>query len=297
MNDEEALLLTLLDQPHDPAVRLVYADWLEERGHEDLAEYLCLHTAARPAFRQRLRELRERHRHDWVDLHSLMLSWHGVLAVLRRRLADVVAWCTRREYQVLRTPDLLPHLHRGASSIESLWHCRRPEERTTLVHQLGNLRAAKLGAMGLAPEETAHDLAGGRLVLFAPDRAQGDGAMRLNSGGYFDVYQAPAWDTWLFYFDEGAAGRRRTQTHWEHEWILRRKVLPLAFASYLVAWVPPGLIQAVDRARDVPGVPCLEWAENVDCELTARLRELGWLMTPDRVRAVARTEQRIGQRR
>jgi uncharacterized protein (TIGR02996 family) len=296
MSDEEALLLTLLDRPHDPAVRLVYADWLEDHGEDDLAEWLRLHTAARPAYRQRLRELRERHRHDWVDLHGVTLRWDGVLAVLRRRLADVVAWCTRREYKVLRTPELMPHLHNGASSIESLWHCRRPEERTALVHRLGNLRAARLDAFGLAPEETATDLAGGRLVLFAPDRAHGDGAARLNSGGYFDAYQAPAWDTWLFYFDEGAAGRRRAHTHWEHEWILRRKVLPVAFASYLVAWVPPALVRAVDRARDVPGVPCLEWAENVECDLTVRLRELGWLHAPERERALARTEQRIGQR-
>ncbi|HYT88049.1 MAG TPA: TIGR02996 domain-containing protein [Gemmataceae bacterium] len=32
MNDEEALLRTVLEQPDDPATRAIFADWLEEQG-------------------------------------------------------------------------------------------------------------------------------------------------------------------------------------------------------------------------------------------------------------------------
>lgn len=38
--DEEALLRAVVDAPGDDAPRLVYADWLEEHGHPERAEYL-----------------------------------------------------------------------------------------------------------------------------------------------------------------------------------------------------------------------------------------------------------------
>src|SRR3954454_6234130 len=40
MTDEEAFLDALAEDPDDDATRLVYADWLEERGEEGRALYL-----------------------------------------------------------------------------------------------------------------------------------------------------------------------------------------------------------------------------------------------------------------
>ena len=39
-NDEEALMAAIAAAPFDDAPRLVYADWLQERGDEAKAEYL-----------------------------------------------------------------------------------------------------------------------------------------------------------------------------------------------------------------------------------------------------------------
>src|SRR5262249_7732920 len=105
----------------------------------------------------------------------------------------------------------------------------------------------------------------------------GDGRARYVTGSYLDAYQAPAWDTWLFYFDDGGEGRRRAHQHWEAEWIVRRKVTPVAFASYLVAWVPPTLIPAVEWGYNLSANGPVAWAEGVDCELPAQLRARGWL--------------------
>jgi len=297
MHDEEALLLTLLDRPHEPAVRLVYADWLEDHGQDELAEWHRLETTAARGrhTRCRLRELRQRHLTDWVDIGGVTVTWHSALAVFRRRLAETVAWCSQQDYKVLRTPELLPQAGRSQSGIEPLWHCEGLEQRTLLVHQLGNRRAARLDELGLVPDVPASDLTGGRLLLFEPEWASGDGTARLYSDSFFDEYQAPPWDTWVFYFDDGDAGRHRVHRHWEDEWILRRKVLPAAFASYLVAWVPPPLVQAVDWACDISGRKSAEWLENVDCDLSIRLRELGWLRAPDRSHTVARREQHVRQ--
>jgi uncharacterized protein (TIGR02996 family) len=40
MSDEKGLLAAIWDQPHDDAPRLVYADWLEENGQPERAEFI-----------------------------------------------------------------------------------------------------------------------------------------------------------------------------------------------------------------------------------------------------------------
>jgi uncharacterized protein (TIGR02996 family) len=73
---EEALLASVLDAPGDDAPRLVYADWLEERG-DPRAELLRLECEFLrlppddervPAIRARLYELHRALDHDWVTL-------------------------------------------------------------------------------------------------------------------------------------------------------------------------------------------------------------------------------------
>jgi uncharacterized protein (TIGR02996 family) len=44
MTTEEGLLREVIDHPHDPAARLIYADWLEEHG-DPRAEFLRLEVA------------------------------------------------------------------------------------------------------------------------------------------------------------------------------------------------------------------------------------------------------------
>ncbi|QEL13214.1 TIGR02996 domain-containing protein [Limnoglobus roseus] len=48
MTDEDAFLRKLLDNPADDVVRLVYADWLEERDRAAKAEFLRLEAVAEP---------------------------------------------------------------------------------------------------------------------------------------------------------------------------------------------------------------------------------------------------------
>jgi uncharacterized protein (TIGR02996 family) len=40
MNDGEALFQAILEDPEDTGLRLVYADWLEEHGDADRAEFI-----------------------------------------------------------------------------------------------------------------------------------------------------------------------------------------------------------------------------------------------------------------
>src|SRR3712207_3150772 len=45
MTENDALLRAILDSPEDDAPRLVYADWLEEQGDPERAEFIRLQVA------------------------------------------------------------------------------------------------------------------------------------------------------------------------------------------------------------------------------------------------------------
>src|SRR5262245_25827204 len=74
MSDEKALLAAIWDEPYDDSVRLVYADWLDERGQPERAEFIRLQIErARldewddlpPALRQREQALWRKWRRRW----------------------------------------------------------------------------------------------------------------------------------------------------------------------------------------------------------------------------------------
>jgi len=64
MNAEHAFLQTILAHPNDDAPRLIYADWLEERGDAARAEFIRLQCADRDP--QRQRELLDCYKAEWV---------------------------------------------------------------------------------------------------------------------------------------------------------------------------------------------------------------------------------------
>src|SRR5271168_4564759 len=78
MNEDRAFVLAILEKPDDDARKLVYADWLEERG-DPRAEYLRLMMKVRqerivsPEQRQRHQELSaELAGHRTVEMQAFM---------------------------------------------------------------------------------------------------------------------------------------------------------------------------------------------------------------------------------
>jgi len=68
--DGAALLQTILDHPDDDAPRLVYADWLEEQGQQERAEFIRVQielAATLPEYSARWRELTARQSELWQD--------------------------------------------------------------------------------------------------------------------------------------------------------------------------------------------------------------------------------------
>jgi uncharacterized protein (TIGR02996 family) len=72
MTDEPALLAAIADRPDDDTPRLVYADWLDDHGAADRAEFIRLQCMlARdheddPAAAERADELENQHRIRWL---------------------------------------------------------------------------------------------------------------------------------------------------------------------------------------------------------------------------------------
>ena len=75
MSAADGLLQDILAHPDDDAPRLVYADWLDEHGDVDRAEFIRVQietallkkeNALRPALHERERDLLDRHEHEWL---------------------------------------------------------------------------------------------------------------------------------------------------------------------------------------------------------------------------------------
>src|SRR5438067_1250501 len=76
MSDHDPFLRTIAERPADDGPRLVYADWLEEQGDADRAEFIRLQIdlarteddddATHPAKEERVEELLAAHWFEWL---------------------------------------------------------------------------------------------------------------------------------------------------------------------------------------------------------------------------------------
>lgn len=207
------------------------------------------------------------------------------LVEFRRRLTETVVWCGatgsgeswlatlnawREDWNpvgvsasatppagVLRTPGLRPPVLHEVSPPTT-----PPErvvmERRAIVAELASKRARQLRTRGRDSQSLRDDLAGGRLLLYAPDDTDISGGSTVDSDGFFDWDDCPPWDTWVSY-EDGSADPGR---YWR---------------SFLVAWVPPALLGVADAGIRASPMACIEWADRLDTDVTRRLRAVGFL--------------------
>lgn len=99
MNQRDLLLAAVCDNPDEDTPRLVFADWLQENGDEDRAEFIRLQirSAAVPEEEHTLAELgREEdllsaHRDEWVDSVKAFESYRGDFYKFRRGFVECIA--------------------------------------------------------------------------------------------------------------------------------------------------------------------------------------------------------------
>jgi uncharacterized protein (TIGR02996 family) len=268
MNQEDAFIEAILQNPDDNAARLVYADWLEERGdlRSEIIRARCriadLPDGDRANLETILQQSWAQHWNEWVEHCGLVLKWDQALAAFERRLAETVAWCDGRQPDSMRSPALHPPSLLGRfieSEGRQVWNRPTTEERQRIVNALANRRVRLLSERREKARNRPWRLSPGRLVLFYPDGTLSDAAAEPESHGYFDADNVPAWDTWVFFAEDGAS---QEGVH----------------NMYLVACLPPHLVDAVDSGLRVNPEECIRWAADVDTTLTRKLREAGLLV-------------------
>lgn len=189
-------------------------------------------------------------------------------------LAETIVWCAPRATPLELGASLrsLPLLNQPSIESQSIDKWRQA------VSDIATTRAMFLRDAGTYPQEPASDLAGGRLLLYAPDETLSDGAADVSSGGFFDSDNVPPWDTWVAYIEDIATDPQHGNP-WFLEAFRRDQEItnePMQLA-YVVCWVPPCLLEAADAGIDANPEQCIEWLANRDTSFIRALQEMGLL--------------------
>lgn len=118
----------------------------------------------------------------------------------------------------LRTPSLRPNSGRGTMALLPFWQ----ELVTSVVARRSAVVAANRRANAVPSE--------GRLLVYAPEENLADGGARYASYGFFDVDNAPPWDTWVAFH-----------------------------SGILLSWVPAQLVGLAQCGVEVNPEECIRW--------------------------------------
>ena len=201
-----------------------------------------------------------------------MMPDPDAMAQFRWRLAETIAWCRPR----LSLTDIADSLRTPALCPEGYLYSYRakPYSYTYMEPELGvqpvsgwqaavesvvEQRAQLLRNKQHYPQVAAENLAGGRLLFYDPSANMGEGPEQVETP-FFDVNAVPAWDTW---FDcvESQTQYRGSQRLW--------------YAQYIISWVPPELIEQVDRGLRTSTTEAVQWADLFNSPLLQQLRAVG----------------------
>jgi hypothetical protein len=159
------------------------------------------------------------------------------LTLSRQVLCETQAWCSSRTSLAhnLRSPGLDPSdsLNIDIPHLEDIdrWVRDKYENYRLAVEELARKRSVLLSGIMTSPENAISE-ATGKLLLYFPLETVSDGAAEASSKGFFDIEDAPPWDTWLAYFE-----------------------------GEILTWVPDSMISLAQAGIDANPVDCIHWAE------------------------------------
>ena len=150
-------------------------------------------------------------------------------------LRETQRWCSMPTpvKHNLRSPELNPSDILNVPYGEDIhkWVQEKYEAYRRAVAKLTADRAALLEGTTTNFESANSDLQG-RMLLYYPLENVADGAAEASSKGFFDMEDAPPWDTWVTYSD-GA----------------------------ITSWVPEHLISQAQAGIDANPVDCIHWLD------------------------------------
>jgi hypothetical protein len=152
-------------------------------------------------------------------------------------LSETAAWCSRAilRSSELRSRELDPSVSLKVPPFDALgieaWLKIKRESYQRAMDAIVQRRSILLRDESTAITDVALAQSKGRLLLYEPMETVTDGAAAVSSGGFFDLEDAPPWDTWFLY-SEGT----------------------------IFSWVPDSMIQHAQAGIDANPVDCIHWA-------------------------------------
>ena len=157
-------------------------------------------------------------------------------SVVLQALTETVAWCLSRplQHDHFRSNELDPSTFLKvppfSESCIEVWLERKRESYKLAISAINANRSTLLRAANITVVDAAVAEAKGRLLLYEPLETVTDGASESCSHGFFDIEDAPPWDTWFLY-SEGS----------------------------IFSWVPETLIQNAQAGINGNPVDCIHW--------------------------------------
>jgi len=168
-----------------------------------------------------------------------------------RRLTETIVWCL----QAGNVADPKTSLRTFEPS------CAPLSTRSHQMFCVSQDRSHRLRSIGQHDLEPVTDLRGGRLLAYFPDYTMCDGVAGAESMGFFDDFNIPPYDTWVW-----MAQDVRTAAFGDR---LREDT-----ANFLVAWVPPAFIELANQGILVNPEECIAWLDTLDTPFTQTLKRL-----------------------
>jgi hypothetical protein len=156
-------------------------------------------------------------------------------------LSQTIAWCELPQTQQsdFRSPQLDPSdgLARSKQLIEPIdaWVKARYEAYEKAITQLVQRRASLLQLMNVPMPHDTDAPSKGRLLEYFPLETVTCGASEASSRGFFDIDDAPPWDTWFC-------------------WVETR----------ILCWIPSTMFNRVEAGIWANPVDCIHWAKGRD---------------------------------
>jgi hypothetical protein len=158
-------------------------------------------------------------------------------AVLKA-LSETVSWCLNRSPQSnqLRSPELDPSaILKFPSSakvdVEVLIQTMR-ESYQRAIYAINEMRSTLVRDAKMEIADPALAQSKGKLLLYEPLETVEDGAAASSSRGFFDMRDAPPWDTWF-----------------------------LSSGDTIFSWVPESVVPNAQAGIDANPVDCIHWCD------------------------------------
>ncbi len=180
------------------------------------------------------------------------------LDVFRQRLVEAIVWCSKRAtLSDVRTGLRTPVLHPARDT--SAYRYGLLDNGVSVVSRLAEQRRNLLHNEGESLSTSRTHLMRGRLLVYQPDASFADSLADDQTGGFFDRWDAPPWDTWAWYEKYGSISALGTNVA----------------EGYLISWIPPEFERLAQEGIDVHPFGAIAWASHVDTPFINTLRAEG----------------------